>query len=127
MVYSLLADLVVILHAAFVLFVILGGIPVFWVPRFAWCHIPAACWAAALEFGGWICPLTPLENRLRHMAGESGYGTGFIEHYIVPILYPAVLTRKLQIILGIIVIVINVGIYGAAWYRTRRIQRNLEK
>ena len=88
MLYSFLADLVVVLHFCFVLFVILGGLLVLWKNVLAWFHIPAVLWGAAIEFLGWICPLTPLENMLRAKGGGTQYATGFVEHYIVPILYP---------------------------------------
>jgi len=110
--YRLLADLVVLLHAAFVLFVIFGGFAVLRWPRLAWIHIPTAAWGALIEMAGWICPLTPLENSLRQMGGQAAYGAGFIEHYIVPIIYPPGLTRGIQISLGIAVLVLNAAIYG---------------
>ena len=120
MVYSYLADLVVLLHAFFVLFVLLGGFLVLWKSFMAWYHIPAVFWAASIEFFGWICPLTPLENTLRTKGGASGYATGFVEHYIMPILYPAELTRKMQIGLGIIVLGVNIAVYLTFWLRTRK-------
>ena len=89
MLLLLLADLVVILHLSFVLFVVFGGLLVLRWPRLAWVHLPAAAWGVAIEFTGGICPLTPLENWLREKAGEIGYADGFTEHYILPVLYPA--------------------------------------
>jgi hypothetical protein len=109
--YGTLADLVVIVHAAFVAFVVIGGLLVLRWPRLAWVHIPAAVWGALIEFAGWICPLTPLENSLRARAGEAGYAGGFVEHYILPVLYPAGLTRTTQYVLGTIVLVINIIVY----------------
>ena len=109
--YRILADLVVGLHFVFVVFVVAGGFLVLRWPRLAFLHIPAAVWGAAIEFAGWVCPLTPLEKSLRRMAGQTGYSTGFIEHYILPILYPSALTRNLQILLGVLVIALNVAIY----------------
>jgi hypothetical protein len=109
---QLLADLVVLIHLAFVLFVVFGGLLILRRRRIAWLHVPAFVWAAAIEFGGWICPLTPLENRLREMSGEAGYAGGFVERYLVPILYPEELTREIQIALGIAVLLINLAIYG---------------
>ena len=117
MFYNFLADLVVVLHSFFVLFVVLGGFLVLWKPRVAWYHLPAVFWGAWLEFSGRICPLTPLENLLREKGGIAGYQTGFVEHYIVPVLYPASLTRKMQINLGIIVVILNIGIYFTVWMR----------
>lgn len=123
MIYNFLADLVVVLHGLFVLFVLLGGFLLFWKSSVAWYHIPAVFWAAGIEFLGWICPLTPLENILREKAGVAGYDTGFVEHYIVPILYPASLTRQMQINLGIIVLSINVGLYFIVWHSLRKTGR----
>ena len=108
----ILADLVVGLHFVFVLFVVAGGLLVLRWPKVAYLHIPAAVWGAAIEFAGWVCPLTPLEISLRRQAGQSGYSTGFIEHYILPILYPTGLTRDIQLVLGMIVIALNVAIYS---------------
>jgi len=112
MVYRLLADLVVFVHFCFVMFVILGGMLVLRWKRVAWVHLPAAAWGAIVEFMGWICPLTPLEIWLRVMAGQSGYQTGFIAHYLLPVLYPANLTRDTQIWLGVLVLCLNLAIYG---------------
>lgn len=109
--YNYLADLVVVLHGFFVLFVLLGGFLVLWKTRMAWVHLPAVIWAACIEFFGWICPLTPLENMLRQKAGVAGYESGFVEHYVIPLLYPAALTRKLQIGLGLLVLGLNLVIY----------------
>jgi hypothetical protein len=108
-----LADAVVVVHAAFVAFVAVGGLLALRWRRLAWLHVPAFLWGAAIELAGWICPLTPLENRLRRAAGEAGYGGGFIEHYLIPILYPAGLTRAHQIALGVAVLAVNATIYGA--------------
>jgi len=111
MMYRILADLVVGLHFVFVLFVVGGGLLVLRWPKVAFVHLPAAVWGAAIEFAGWICPLTPLENSLRRQAGEGGYSTGFIEHYLLPILYPSALTRDIQVLLGAAVIGVNLTIY----------------
>jgi len=108
---ELSADIVVLLHLGFILFVALGGLLVLRWPRLAWAHLPAAVWGALVEFTGWICPLTPLENRLRVAAGDLAYTGGFIERYIVPIVYPTGLTRGMQLALGTAVIVINLAIY----------------
>jgi len=117
MLYRWLADGLVMLHAAFVAFVVLGGLAVIRWPRLAWVHIPAAIWGALIEFAGWICPLTPLENEWRVRAGELGYSGGFIDHYIVSALYPAGLTRQTQWVLGITVVVINLIAYGIVYRR----------
>ena len=115
--YGLLADFVLLLHLAFVVFVAAGALLVLRWPRVAWVHLPCAAWGAFVEFAGLICPLTPLENRLRRMAGGQGFEGGFIGHYLLPLLYPAELTRGLQLTLGLTVIVVNVVIYGWAWRR----------
>ncbi|MEA3277371.1 MAG: DUF2784 domain-containing protein [Pseudomonadota bacterium] len=117
---ALAADLLVLLHLAFILFVALGGLLVLRWARLAWVHLPAASWGAAIELTGWICPLTPLENHLRRMAGSNGYSGGFIEHYIVPLVYPPGLTRSIQISLGIAVLAVNALAYAALIYRLRR-------
>lgn len=123
MVYHFLADLVVVLHFCFILFVVLGGFLVLWKTSMAWLHIPAVIWGAGIEFAGCICPLTPLENLLRARGGEPEYGAGFVQHYIIPFLYPAILTRTVQIGLGIIVLVINCIIYLLLWQRTRKVKK----
>jgi len=115
MLLLLLADLVVILHLSFVLFVVFGGLLVLRWPRLAWVHLPAAAWGAAVEFAGWICPLTPLEQWLRVEGGGLGYGSDFIERYVLPVLYPAGLTHNVQLVLGIVVVVINAAVYGWVW------------
>ena len=112
--YRVLADLVVGLHFVFVVFVVAGGLLVLRWPKAAYLHVPAAIWGAAIEFAGWICPLTPLEKSLRRMAGQAGYSTGFIEHYILPVLYPSALTRNIQLLLGVLVIAMNIAIYTYA-------------
>ena len=117
MIYRALADLVVALHIAFVLFAALGGFLVFRWRRAAWFHIPAALWAALIEFAGWQCPLTPLENWLRRLGGEAGYQTSFIERYLLPLIYPASFTRSLHIALGFLVLIVNLAIYWMIWRR----------
>ena len=115
----LAAQLVVLLHLAFILFVVFGALLVLRWPRLAWLHLPAVIWATLIEFFGGICPLTPWENQLRRIAGESGYSGGFIEEYLLPIIYPAELTRELQIGLGIGVLAINLLLYGSVYLRRR--------
>ena len=110
-VYGVLADATVLLHLTFVLFVVLGGLAVLRWPRMAWLHLPAAAWGVLIEFAGWICPLTPLENWFRRRAGQSGYEGGFIEHYVTALLYPAGLSRTTQWILGGLALAVNVAIY----------------
>ena len=120
MAYRILADLLVVVHAAFVAFVVAGGLLALRRPWIAAIHLPAAAWGALVELTGWICPLTPWENALRARAGETGYAGGFIEHHLVPLLYPVGLTASVQIMLGMAVIVLNLAIYGLVWYRHRR-------
>jgi hypothetical protein len=120
----MLADLVVALHFAFVLFVVLGGLLVLRWPRLAYVHVPAAIWGVLIEFAGWVCPLTPLENSLRVRAGEAGYEGSFVEHYILPMLYPSALTRNVQFLLGALVLALNLAIYAYLLRRTRRTRRN---
>jgi Protein of Unknown function (DUF2784) len=116
----LLADLVVGLHFLFVLFVVLGGLLALRWPRVMWLHLPAAVWGALIELGGWICPLTPLEKSLRERAGAAGYEGGFIEHYLIPVLYPGALTREIQLGLGAGVIAVNFLVYVYVLRRARR-------
>ncbi len=123
MIYRLLADITVIIHLLFVAFVVAGGLLVFKWKRVIWLHIPAAIWGVLIEFFGWICPLTPLENWLRHQGGAAGYQSGFIEHYILPVLYPTALTPTLQIILGLFVIVVNLAVYGYIGYRYFKVKK----
>lgn len=117
--YALLADLALILHATFILFVVFGGVLVFWRRGLAWLHIPAALWGILIEFQGWVCPLTYLENDLRAAAGYSGYAGGFIEHYLVPLVYPAGLTSAMQFLLGLAVLFINAIVYTLVWRNLR--------
>jgi Protein of Unknown function (DUF2784) len=119
--FRILADLVVGLHLLFVLFVIAGGFLVLRWRRLILLHLPAAVWGALIEFKGWICPLTPLENWLRRRGGQEGYGGGFVEHYLLPILYPTGLTRQVQIALGLLVLAINLGVYWTVWRRRRMV------
>jgi hypothetical protein len=118
--YRLLADVLVGIHFLFVAFVVLGGFLAWRWRRVAWVHVPAAVWGALIELAGWICPLTPLENALRARAGDAGYAGGFIEHYLIPIVYPAGLTRGTQIVLGAAAIAVNVVAYGALFAKMRR-------
>ena len=112
MVYRALADCVVLVHAGFVAFVMLGGFLAWRWRAVVWAHVPAALWGAAIEYAGWISPLTPLENALRARAGLEGYRGGFVEHYVIPLLYPAGLTRPAQAVLGSVVVVVNLIAYG---------------
>ena len=121
MAYGLLADLVVTLHLAFALFTVLGGLLALRWRWFAWLHLPAATWGGFVEVTGRICPLTPLENWLRSVAGGSTYEGDFIEHYLVPIVYPPSLTREIQLALGALLVVVNSAIYTIVWRRRTRV------
>jgi hypothetical protein len=119
MFYRLSADLIVIVHLGFVIFVLLGGILVLRWPRLAWLHLLAVGWGASVEFRGWICPLTPLENWLRTQGGEATYTGDFLVRYLSAILYPEALTHELQVVFGTAVVVVNLMVYGWVW-RARR-------
>jgi len=118
--YGLLADTVVVVHLAFVVFVVCGGLLVVWRRWTAAIHIPAAIWGVYIEFSGRICPLTPLENHLRALAGEAAYSGDFVERYLVPVLYPPDLRRDVQIALGVFAMAVNAAVYVYAWRRSRR-------
>ena len=117
----MLADFVVVVHSLFVLFVVFGGLLVLRWWRMIYLHLPAVAWGAFIEFAGGICPLTPLENSLRSSAGQAGYQGGFVEHYILPVLYPTGLTRNVQLVLGTAVIAINLLIYSLVVARRRKV------
>lgn len=124
MIFRLTADAVVTFHLLFILFVLLGGLLVLRWPWAAVLHLPAMTWGAAVEFLHLYCPLTPLENALRSRAGDQGYDGGFIEHYLIPLIYPAGLTPQIQLWLGGIVLLINASVYGALLVRgVRRFRR----
>ena len=116
--YPFLADLALVVHLAFVVFVLCGGLLALKWRWIAWLHLPAAVWGAVVEFTGWICPLTPLENWLREQDGETPYRSDFIAHYLLPVLYPGDLTRGLQVLLGTVVVVLNVAVYWWLWRGT---------
>jgi len=118
--WNLLADLVVVLHAAFVAFVAGGGLLVWRWPRVAWVHLPCAAWGVAVELAGWVCPLTPLEHAWRARAGRAAYTGDFVGRYVLPALYPEGLTRASQIGLGVAALAVNVAAYGCALRRARR-------
>ena len=117
--YRIAADAVVLFHLAFVLFVVLGGLLALRWRWIAWVHVPAVAWGVAIEAGGWICPLTPLENHLRQASGAAGYQGDFVAHYVLPVLYPAGLTRAWQLILGAMVLSINLSVYGFMLRRSK--------
>jgi hypothetical protein len=125
MAYQALSDLVLIVHLAFVIFVVLGGFLVLKRRWLAWVHVPAFLWGALVEFVGWVCPLTPLENWLRQQGGGLAYRTDFIAHYILPVLYPVSLTRGLQIFLGLLVLGVNLVLYGwLLWHTPKQVGKN---
>jgi hypothetical protein len=117
---ALLADLVLVAHLAFVVFAALGGLLALRWRRAPWVHLPAVAWGAFIEISGGVCPLTPLENRLRQAAGESGYHGDFIEHYVVSLLYPSGLSRDAQFVLAALLAVLNLAVYAIVWRRSRR-------
>lgn len=121
MALRLLADATVVLHLAFIVFVVCGGLLVARWPRVAWLHLPAAAWGAWVELAGWVCPLTPLEIWLRRRAGGPAYRSSFVEHYLLPVLYPAALSRELQWGLAALVLLVNAVVY---FFVVRRLVRS---
>jgi len=117
--YGILADMVVLIHLAFAVFAVLGAFLIIWRPWILWLHLPAIFWAIWIEMTGGICPLTPFENWLRIRAGQGGYRGDFVEYYLMPVLYPVGLTRNIQILLGVLVILVNVAIYGYVIFRLK--------
>ena len=115
--YRLLADAVVLLHLGFIVFALLGGLSVLWRRWMLLLHAPAAVWAVLISVKGWICPLTPLENKLRQAAGSEGISGGFVEHYIIPVVYPDALTETLQTNLGFVALGVNALVYSWICYR----------
>jgi hypothetical protein len=125
MTYRALADLVLVVHFAFVLFVIFGGVLALRWPRVAWIHLPIAFYGVVVEFIGFVCPLTPLEVGLRQRGGQAGYAGGFIDHYITAAIYPTGLTRQAQFVLGTALVVLNIVVYGIWWKRRAMTRREL--
>ncbi len=121
MFYIITANTIVCLHLGFVCFVVLGGLLVLKWRRLIFLHLPAAVWGALIEYQGWLCPLTPLEQHLRQAGNQAGYSGGFIEHYLLALLYPDYLDREMQIVLGTFVVVVNLAVYGwIIWRGTRK-------
>ncbi len=112
MTYLFLANSILTIHLLFIVFVVFGGLLVFYLRWIVWLHIPAFLWGALIEFSGWICPLTPLENHFRRLAGQGGYDSGFIHNYLLKIIYPDGLTPQIQIFLGFGILIINLFVYG---------------
>ncbi|HEY9016680.1 MAG TPA: DUF2784 domain-containing protein [Gemmatimonadales bacterium] len=123
----MLADLVVLIHFAFVIFVVFGGLLALRWPKVAYVHVPVAVYGTLIELVGWICPLTPLEKSLRESAGQAGYQGGFVEHYILPVLYPGALTRGIQLLLGLMLILFNLAVYARVLRRTRHARKALQQ
>jgi len=119
MLYRMLASGVLVLHAAFILFVLFGGLLALRWRVLPWLHLPAVLWVILIELNGWICPLTPLENRLLEAAGARGYSGGFVEHYLLPLIYPPGLTPGLQALFAAIVAGVNLAVYALLWHRRR--------
>ena len=120
MIYAIAADLLLVFHFGFVCFVVAGGLLVL---KWRWLmvlHLPAVVWGALIELQGWLCPLTPWEQQLRLAAGQVGYQGDFIGHYLLPVLYPSGLEHDTQLILGSVVIVVNVIVYGWIILRCRK-------
>jgi len=120
LIYGVLADLVLVAHLTFILFVLAGGLLALRWKRALWFHLPAAVWGVLIEVAGWICPLTPLENWLRSRAGEHGYEGTFVENYLLPVVYPEGLTRDVQLVLGGVVLTVNAIVYAVALRRRIR-------
>jgi hypothetical protein len=120
---KLAIDGIVLFHFGFVLFVMFGGLLVLKWRRLGWLHLPALAWGILVELNGWLCPLTPLENALRAQAGLEMYRGDFVMHYIMPVLYPAALTRETQILFGLVLILLNIVVYGLLIRRIARPRR----
>ncbi|MFH1991643.1 MAG: DUF2784 domain-containing protein [Pseudomonadota bacterium] len=118
--YSFLSNISILLHFGFVIFSVAGGLLCLWRPKIIWLHLPAALWAALISFAGWICPLTYLENWLRFKGGGPGYSEGFIAKYLEPVLYPVGLRPSHQVSLGVLVVVLNLAVYGWVYRSTGR-------
>jgi hypothetical protein len=121
--YRALADLILVVHFAFVLFVIFGGLLALRWARVAWVHLPIAAYGVAVEVIGFVCPLTPLEVAFRHRGGEAGFAGGFIDHYVTAAMYPAGLTRQAQFVLAAVLVVLNVVVYTIWWTRRSRLRQ----
>ena len=122
MIYRALADLVLVLHLAFIVFAVAGGLLAL---RWRWAplvHLPAALWGVLVQVSGRLCPLTPLENTLRSAAGDAGYAGGFIEHYLVPTIYPVALSPRVGLLLASLVVLANALAYSIVWWRYRSVR-----
>lgn len=119
MIYQIAAEGVLAIHFGFVLFVVFGGIGVRWRPRLAWVHVPLFAWGSIVNLASWVCPLTPIENAFRRLAGESGYAGSFLEEYIVSLVYPGGMTRDLELLAGLSLPAWNLLVYAWVWWRLR--------
>lgn len=117
MIYRVLADLILVTHFAFAIFTVLGGLLVLRWRSLVWVHLSSVLWGVVIQWANWICPLTPIESYLREMGGEASYRGGFVEHYVSMVLYPENLTVELRYLLGIVLIVVNLMIYGYMFLR----------
>ena len=124
MLYRLAADLALVTHFAFIILVVAGALVAFRYAWFAWIHVPAAFWGVFVELTGRICPLTTVENFFRTRAGQEGYAVSFVEHYIFPVIYPAGLTRDVQLMLAGLVVAVNVIIYATILLRQRTVRQS---
>ena len=122
--YRALADATVLVHFAFIAFVVLGGLLALRWPKIMWMHLPAAAWGVIIELQGWICPLTPLENYFRRRGGEGGYSGGFIERYLEPVIYPPGLSAPTQLVLAAFVVLVNAGVYWLVFRRRALIRHS---
>ncbi|MBA3013292.1 MAG: DUF2784 domain-containing protein [Proteobacteria bacterium] len=120
MVYSILANIILAAHLIFILFVVFGSLVVFYKRWVFWLHIPAVIYGSLVEFSGWICPLTPLENHVRALAGQSGYAHSFVQEYLLKTIYPEMLTRQDQIIIGCILLILNLFVYLLIFRKTMK-------
>lgn len=118
--HALAADAVLVIHLLFVVFALLGALTLLWRRWMIWIHLPCAAWGAWIELSGRICPLTPLENHFRRMAGQAGYEGGFVAHYLLPVLYPEGLTRESQFLLAAVFLTVNLVLYAVVWHVSRR-------
>jgi hypothetical protein len=120
MILRILADTVLVVHFSFIIFTLFGGLLALVGRTAIWFHIPVVLWSSVVNLAGWVCPLTPLENRLRELAGQAGYEGGFVEHYLMEVIYPGGMTRDLELTAGISVLVWNVLLYAYVLHRQRR-------
>jgi len=124
--YRFAADLTLALHFIFIVFVLFGGLLCLHRKRWIWLHLPSMLWGVWVEWSGWICPLTPLENHFRQRASGQGYRGGFVEHYLIPLIYPEQLTVSLQWLLGSLILAVNIVIYCFVLQRAKKQQEKVD-